>query len=74
MYFDSEEEARKYINDNLEDKRMADITHINDKFVTGYSEVGELMALGIKEAAEFYNMKVEFDGDYQLGFCWKDCH
>lgn len=68
---DSEEEAEQYEHG---DDRWSDVTHIEDKFMRGYSPVGEKMSLAIKEAAEYYNMRVPFDGDYQMGYNWKHCH
>lgn len=68
---DSEEEAEQYEHG---DDRLSDVTHTEDKFMRGYSPVGEKMSLAIKEAAEYYSMRVPFDGDYQMGYNWKHCH
>lgn len=73
-YFDSEEEAKEFLKEQSGEKRWSDVSHIDDQYVVGYSRVGELMALGIKEAAKYYGMRVEFDGDYQIGFSWKETH
>lgn len=73
-YFDSEEEAKEFLQGQSGEKRWSDLSLVDDKYLVGYSRVGELMALGIKEAAKFYNMRVEFDGDYQLGFNWAHTH
>lgn len=70
-YFATEEEAKEWQKGK---SGVSDISHIDDKFVVGYSKVGELMSLGIKEAAEYYGMRVEFGGDYQIGFNWRHCH
>lgn len=58
----------------MEGKRMSDITHIGDTCWKGYSVIGEMMSKSITLAAEYYNMRVPFDGDYQIGRNWKECH
>lgn len=69
---DSENEVNQYTPEG--NKRASDPTHIEDKFLKGYSPVGEKMSLSIKEAAEYYELRVPFDGDYQIGFNWRHCH
>ena len=69
--FETEDEAKSY---QPESGRKADVTHIGNKFVTGYSEVGEMMSKAIAEAAVYYGMRIPFDGDYQIGNNWKECH
>jgi len=69
--FDSEEEAREFI---IEGKRMSDLSHVGDKVWRGYSPVGAKMSEAIALAAEYYGMRVPFDGDYQIGTNWKECH
>ncbi|MCA1807517.1 MAG: hypothetical protein LC687_06695, partial [Actinobacteria bacterium] len=69
--FDSEEDAKAF---EIEGKRMSDPTHVGDKIWVGYSSVGAKMSEAIALAAEYYNMRVPFDGDYQIGTNWKECH
>lgn len=53
---------------------MSDLSHVEDEVWKGYSPVGEMMSKAIAEAAEYYNMRVPFDGDYQIGLNWLHCH
>lgn len=69
--FEDEDAAKNF---EIKGKRMADVTHKDDLFLAGYSEVGELMSLAIAKAAEHYQMRIPFDGDYQIGRNWKECH
>ena len=69
--FETEEEAKEF---SVEGKRIADISHVDGGYLAGYSKVGELMSEAIVKAAEHYGMRIPFDGDYQIGFSWKDCH
>ena len=69
--FDSEEEAKEF---SIEGKRMSDLSHVGDKVWRGYSPVGEQMSKAISLAAEYYGMRVPFDGDYKIGTNWKECH
>ena len=69
--YETEEEAKLY---STRIGRIADITHVGEKFITGYSNVGEAMSKAIADAAELYKMRIPFDGDYQIGTNWKECH
>jgi len=69
--FETAEEAKEL---SYAGKRAADISHTDDGYLAGYSHVGELMSEAIVRAAEHYKMRIPFDGDYQIGFSWKDCH
>ena len=69
--FDSEEEAKAF---TPEQGRAADVTHVGDKYLAGYSKVGEAMSQAIIDAAVYYNMRIPFDGDYQIGHNWENCH
>jgi len=71
LEYRSEEEAKTY---RSRKGRTADVTHKGDSFITGYSKVGEAMSQAIIDAAELYNMRIPFDGDYQIGTNWKECH
>lgn len=55
-------------------ERWADPSHVGEEVWLGYSPVGERMSQSIAIAAEYYGMRVPFDGDYQIGLTWKDCH
>lgn len=69
--FDDESQAKSYEGDGT---RVSDLSHVGDKFWAGTSKVGEKMSLAIKEAAEYYGLRVPFDGDYQIGKSWLHCH
>jgi hypothetical protein len=69
--FDDESQAKSYEGDGT---RVSDLSHVGDKFWVGTSKVGEKMSLAIKEAAEYYGLRVPFDGDYQIGKSWLHCH
>lgn len=69
--FETEEEAKEF---SVKGKRIADVSHVDGGYLVGYSHVGELMSEAIVKAAEHYKMRIPFDGDYQMGFSWKDCH
>lgn len=70
-YFDTEDEAKEWRGGK---EGVSDVSHIEDKYAVGYSPVGVLMSKGIVKAAEYYDLRVPFDGDYQIGFNWKQCH
>lgn len=69
--YETEEDAEEF---TLSGKRTADVSHTDEGYLVGYSKVGELMSEAIVKAAEHYKMRIPFDGDYQMGFSWKDCH
>lgn len=69
--FKTEQEAEDY---TVKGKRMSDVTHSGNTFSRGYSKVGALMSKAIAEAAKSYKMRIPFDGDYQIGNNWKECH
>lgn len=43
-------------------------------YFVAYCRAGELAAMSVKEAGEYYKLNVELTAGYMLGRNWKDCH
>ena len=74
--FSSEEEAKqwKQYMEETTGKQFSDIGHSGDTYWCGYSRAGELAAKSITKGGEFYKLRVELTGGYQLGRNWAQCH
>lgn len=55
-------------------KQYSDPLYKDGKWIQYYSRVGELLSEGFKKAGEFYNLRIEYAGEYKVGKTWADCH
>lgn len=69
--FDTEEEAKAF---KVDGKILSNIHKQGDKFVRGWSVVGQTFAETMREAGEFYNFRVDLSADYDIGKNWAECH
>ena len=69
--FDSEDEAKAF---NLEGKILSNVRKVGDKFVRGWSIVGQVFAETMEEAGEYYNFRVKLAADYDIGTDWSETH
>lgn len=74
--FDKEEQAKewktRWEKDNQ--KVLSDIGHRGDKYYLGYCLAGELAVQAVKEAGEYYKLRVALTAGYMLGDSWGSCH
>ncbi len=71
--FETEEEAKEFKQSQTE--IWSDIKPSpKGGYFVAYCRAGELAALSVKEAGEYYNLNVELTAGYMLGRNWKDCH
>ena len=69
--FDTEEEAKDFA---IEGKILSNVHKRGDKFVRGWSEVGQIFAETMVEAGEYYNFRVPLAADYDIGTNWSETH
>lgn len=74
--FETKEEAINWRNkyEKQTGKMLSDIGHINGVWYTGYSRAGEIAAIAVKLAGEFYNLNVPLSSGYVIGKDWSQCH
>lgn len=71
--FETEEEAKRFKEEQKE--IWSDIKPSpKGGFYVAYCRAGELAALAVKEAGEYYKLNVELTAGYMLGRNWRDCH
>lgn len=70
--FNSEEEAKAFVCP--EGKVWSEVIHNDKGYFLGYSRVGELAALAVKQSGEYYKLNVELSAGYAIGRNWAECH
>jgi hypothetical protein len=71
--FKTQEEAQTF--KDSEAKVWSDIKpSAKGGYFVAYCRAGELAALSVKEAGEYYKLNVELTAGYILGKNWADCH
>lgn len=71
--FQSSEEAQDF--KNSQEIIWSDIKESpKGGYFVAYCRAGELAAMSVKEAGEYYKLNVELTAGYILGRNWKDCH
>lgn len=72
MYkFESKADAEAF---ELEGKFLGDATELDGVWVRTYSRVGSLAKQAMRDAGEYYNLRVKLDSDYIINRSWKGCH
>lgn len=75
--FGTKEEAQEFKDEMLRIQRQiwSDIKQAPKGGVfVAYSRPGELAAIAVKKAGEYYNLNVELTAGYMLGRNWAECH
>lgn len=74
--FNSEEEAKEWKETREADGSivLSDVGHKRDKYYVGYCLAGQLAVESVKEAGEYYKLRVELTAGYMLGSNWASCH
>lgn len=75
--FGTKEEAQEFKDEMLRIKQQiwSDIKEAPKGGVfVAYSRPGELAAIAVKQAGEYYNLNVELTAGYMLGRNWAECH
>lgn len=73
--FSSKEEAETAKTELESSGRMwSNVGHVGDKWYIAYSEVGEMCALSVTKAGQYFNLNVELTAGYQVGRSWAECH
>lgn len=69
--FVSEEAAKAF---KEEGKIWSDVIHNERGYFKAYCRAGELAALSVKQAGEYYKLKVPLSAGYIVGRNWAECH
>lgn len=71
--FDTKEEAQEF--KHKQETIWSDIQESpRGGYFIAYSRVGELASESVREAGEYYNLKVPLSAGYSVGYNWADCH
>lgn len=55
-------------------KIWSDVMHTDKMYYVGYCRAGELAAISVKEAGEYFKLNVQLSAGYMLGTNWASCH
>lgn len=73
--FNTKDEAEEFVSSEKErGVSWSNLHEEGGKFHAYYSIVGDLAGRSMREAGEYYNLRVNLDSDYSVGVNWAECH
>ena len=74
--FESKEIAKawKQKHEQMDNKLYSNVGEIDGKVFVGYSIAGELASRAIKQAGEYYKLRIDLSAGYDIGRNWAECH
>lgn len=74
IYFDTEEEALEYKENNKMNTNVHFSEKMNKFYLVEPNKLSEIILKAIDDTVNFLNIRVDLGMEYEVGRTWYDCH